>query len=57
MGVQISGAELVKHMTYADKVYSATNSYYKISEIIFDDNSKLSFDEIKLLVAPKDEIA
>ena len=35
----------------------ATNSYYKISEIIFDDNSELSFNEIKLLVAPKDEIA
>ena len=55
--MKISGAELVEHMTYADKVYSATNSYYKISEIIFDDNSELSFDEIKLLVAPKDEIA
>nr|WP_321431417.1 calcium-binding protein [uncultured Campylobacter sp.] len=35
----------------------ATNSYYKISEIIFDDNSELSFNEIKLLAAPKDEIA
>ncbi|MCI6694827.1 MAG: hypothetical protein MR469_04205, partial [Campylobacter sp.] len=35
----------------------ATNSYSKISEIIFDDNSELSFDEIKLLAAPKDEIA
>ncbi|MCI7363243.1 MAG: hypothetical protein MSH30_07985, partial [Campylobacter sp.] len=35
----------------------ATNSYSKISEIIFDDNSELSFNEIKLLVAPKDEIA
>ena len=35
----------------------ATNSYSKISEIIFDDNSELSFDEIKLLAAPKDEIS
>ncbi|MDD6161241.1 MAG: calcium-binding protein, partial [Campylobacteraceae bacterium] len=30
---------------------------YNINKIVFDDNSELSFNEIKLLAAPKDEIA
>ena len=39
--------------------YALGDNYYKIDKVRFDDNTntELSFDEIKLLVAPKDEIA
>ena len=39
--------------------YALGDNYYKIDKVRFDDNTntELSFNEIKLLAAPKDEIA
>ena len=54
MGVQISGAELVKHMIYADKVYSALKIDEEINDGIVVKIAEQKHDFYAALIKNKD---